>query len=540
MINWITRIAEASTLLALSLCVFERCKRGLHMLQLDSYSNTRFLTWVVRGPSERLLDSAQLYPQLGLLAAQSAIVLLNWGAAPIAIGFIIWAGVATAIWARRAPFVAKKPLVYTSRAIRILALSIAVAVAGVAFTLRLTANPILISLVSLISLQLCPLAVVAANLLLVPVQYSINAAYVARAARKRRAFKGRVIGVAGSFGKTSTKYFIDAILSSKYNVLKTPESYNTLLGVCRVINNSLNEAHQFFVVEMGAYRRGDVAEIARLVRPDLGVLTAIGPEHFERFKSLDNIMATNFELIEALPSGAAAAFNCENEYGQRLANAAGSKRVLRYSLRQLPDSTLWADEIEMGPEGTAFTMVHPDGQRVRAKAKILGMRNIENILGAACIGLEAGLKLPEIADAIPRIEAVAHRLQIIRPASGVTIIDDAYNSNPSGAAEALEVLKRFPSGKKVVVTPGMVELGALEEQENGRFGAHAADVCDFIILVGQKQTESVAKGVRSRNFPASQLRIVKNLTEAQDVLGTFIRSGDTILFENDLPDLYDE
>jgi UDP-N-acetylmuramoyl-tripeptide--D-alanyl-D-alanine ligase len=510
------------------------------MLQLDSYSNLRLVTWLLQSPVRRLLDSFQALALGILIGVQVLSKVSPWPRALSSTGLLVWSVATLAVCSKHRHVSAKKPLVYTSRALRLVIVSMLIC-AGLIFSVVLTArDSIVISLAYLLIVQLCPLVIVISNIILAPVQNVINLVYVRRASRKIAIFSGRTIGVAGSFGKTSTKYFIDTILSTKYRVLKTPQSYNTLLGVCRVINDELNNTYDCFVVEMGAYRRGDVAAIARLVRPDMGIITSIGPEHFERFKSLDNIMATNFELVESLPPGGAAVFNCESQEGRQLASAATTGKTIRYAVTSLNDIDLWADRISTGTDGTAFELVNRAGDRVATRTKLLGVRNVENIVGAACVAIEAGLSLAEVGEAVPRIECAPHRLQVIQTQGGVTIIDDSYNSNPSGAGEALEVLGRFQSGKRVLVTPGMVELGTLEETENGLLGAHAARVCDFIILVGHKQTLSLVKGIGESGFPSERVRVVDNLTEAQAVLATVVRSGDTVLFENDLPDLYDE
>jgi UDP-N-acetylmuramoyl-tripeptide--D-alanyl-D-alanine ligase len=526
-----------------------RCILSLHLLQLDSYSNMRLLKWLWFSPFERLFDY-----RLGgaLLLIIGLHLILRWF--NIAYGYFIspasWVMVGSLLFLRRKKPEAKKPLVYTPRAKRILgvAVSICVAIAAIFSLWALKELPsgiggyqsgTIVLAGSLIITQLASLIVLVSNFLLAPVQSAINMGYVRSAKTKLKEIKPVVMGVAGSYGKTSTKYILEIILAERFLVLKTPKSFNTLMGLCRVINDDLKPEHQIFIAEMGAYRRGDVRELADLVSPQIGIITSIGPEHFERFKSIENIKATNYELIEALPKSGVAVFNNDIEECRELADRTKTVKVLRYGLdRSQTNLRVWAEDINMNPKGLTFTLADSDGNRARTQVGLLGRHNVLNILGAACIALEMGMSLEDIAQAIPKIKQVPHRLQLIPGAAGVTVIDDSYNSNPIGAIEALNVLGEFKTGKRVLVTPGMVELGVLESKENERFGAAAAKICDYVFLVGAKQTQPILRGLEREQFPQERLRVVKDLSEATAELQKIVRNGDTVLFENDLPDLY--
>ncbi len=457
---------------------------ALHMLQQDSYHNGRFLSWTSANPVPRWL--------------------LQW---------------------KRGE--AKKPLAWTGRAKRIFGVAAVVIAISAWF-------------VSIFAAFVAPFAVVLANVLLVPVQNAINQGFVRQARRKLDAIKPVVIGVAGSYGKTSTKYFTASILSEKFRTLKTPNSFNTLLGVCRVINGEdLRPDHQAFVVEMGAYRRGEVAETARLVRPKYGIITSIGPEHFERFLSIENIQATNYEVMEGLPADGAAIFNCDIPECAVLADRTKHTRVFRYGIHRT-DVDLWGEAIEHSADGMRFVMVHKDGRRQEASTAIVGRHNVQNILAAALVALDMGMTFEEIARGIAKLEPAPHRLNIIKGAGGVIVIDDSYNSNPAGAAEALHVLGEFRSGKRILVAPGMIELGTLHEEKNEEFGRQAAAICDYVLLVGPEQTKPIARGLEKAGYPPTQYRVCRDLKEATGVMQAMVRAGDAVLFENDLPDLYSE
>lgn len=530
---------------------FRRCLRTLHLLQLDSYSNARLLKWLRVVPSTRLFDYQTGLLLVGLLALHAGL----WAArVPFS------AGVALAVWSVAGALLAikrkyppqKKPLVYTGRAMRIAAtagLLCLAAAAGVAALSLYEASrggargghwgAAIALLGSLAMIQLAPLLVLAANVLLWPVQHSINSVYFVSAKRRLREFRPLTIGITGSYGKTSTKFFLDVLLKERYEALKTPESFNTLMGVCRVINENLRPEHKVFIVEMGAYRRGDIRALCDFVHPTIGILTAIGPQHLERFRTIENIQATKYELIQALPGSGVAIFNNDDARCRELADKTTGLKVLRYGTDlSKPGLRIWAEQITTSRAGLSFSLATDDGRRAPTQSALLGRHNVLNILGAACAALELGVSLDQIASAIPTIQPAPHRLQLIDGAGGVTVIDDSYNSNPAGVSGALEALGQFTSGRRLLVTPGMVELGGSEDKYNEEFGAGAAKVCDYIVLVGEKQTRPFLKGVERERFPRERVRVVADLGQARAELQKLLKAGDVVLFENDLPDLY--
>jgi UDP-N-acetylmuramoyl-tripeptide--D-alanyl-D-alanine ligase len=529
-----------------------RAVKAVHMLQLDSYANDRFLQWLAAQPSRRAIDLPSALCQAIFIAAiaikpaqllSPSLLLLGWSICVAA--FVVFT-LATA----EKP---KKPLVYTGRAIRILATSLLLSSLVVAASMWFACSrlqpdlsatlhdgvALVMLLASLAVIQLAPLIVVVANVLLSPVQRAINRKYLRQAQRRLRTVSPLVIGITGSYGKTSTKYVLERLLADHRKVLKTPLSYNTLMGVCRAINENLDGECQVLIAEMGAYRRGDVRELCAFVRPTIGILTAIGPQHLERFKTLENVQATKYELIEALPASGVAIFNNDDPRGRALADRTTRVTVMRYGLdTQRQPLDLWAEGIAMGSHGLSFTMAAKDGRRVDVQTVLLGRHNVLNILGASCAAVALGLALDDIAKAIRNLPPVPHRLQLMNSGSGVTVIDDAYNANPVGATEALEVLGSFTTGRRILVTPGMVELGPLEAQLNEELGAKAAAVCDYVILVGIERTRPLLAGLQRQNFPRDKIRIVRDLNAATDALIRIVREGDTVLFENDLADQY--
>jgi UDP-N-acetylmuramoyl-tripeptide--D-alanyl-D-alanine ligase len=377
-----------------------------------------------------------------------------------------------------------------------------------------------------------------------PIQALDNRRFVERAKRRLDEVNPLVIGITGSFGKTTTKACVNSVAELRGPSYATPASFNSYLGVVRAINEGLSTKHRTFVVEMGAYRRGDVAEICELVHPRIGVLTAIGPAHLERFGSLDAIEQAKGELAEALPSEGSFVTSADDERCVRVAGRTHA-RVILFSTANAPDAEVTAHDITMAEGTTRFALRRrtPSGahEETTVRTRLLGRHNVANLLAAAAVGVAMELPLDAIGRALARVSPPAHRLApILNRQAGIVVIDDAYNSNPVGAAAALEVLASHKADRRVLVTPGMVELGEREQEENQRFGTRAAEVCDVVVLVGEERSRPILAGLHAASYPDSQIHVVANTAEAQALLAKTTRKGDVVLFENDLPDLYSE
>ncbi|MBM3737706.1 MAG: UDP-N-acetylmuramoyl-tripeptide--D-alanyl-D-alanine ligase [Acidobacteria bacterium] len=522
-----------AALLASAAVAARRAVTALHMWQMDSYIVVRYLNWLRAKPRERFFDTASAALAVVLFAASFGLSQPHWV-------LLVW--IAWCVWllVRKQNTEAKKPLDFTERARRTLWVARGALVVTAVVIAWFACVPAAVA-AGLCLLHAAPGAILLANVLLKPVQARINRGFVRAAAKRIADLNPVVIGVAGSYGKTSTKYFIDALLSERFRVIKSPGNFNTLLGITKVINTMIEPSHEVFIAEMGAYKRGEVKEIADLVHPRYGIISSIGPEHFERFLSMDNIERTNYELIEALPKDGLAVFNGENEHCRKMAGWAKHTRTALYGLGNARgDCDVWAEGVEHGPDGLTFTMVTREGGRAVITAPVVGRHMVLNVLGAARIAIEMGLTLEEIARGAAKLKSAPNRLELKKGAGGTIIIDDSYNSNPVGAAEALHVLSQFKTGRRILVTPGMIELGVLHHEKNEEFGYLAAGSCDFVILVGPEQTRPIQEGLRRGEFPEKDLRIVKELSEATAIFQKLLRPGDVLLFENDLPDLYTE
>jgi UDP-N-acetylmuramoyl-tripeptide--D-alanyl-D-alanine ligase len=380
-----------------------------------------------------------------------------------------------------------------------------------------------------------PFIALLSNTINMPVEKGINRRYINDA---KKILKGMdrliVIGITGSYGKTSTKYFLNKILSSKYNVLMTPESYNTPMGVVKTIRTQLKSFHEIFICEMGAKYTGEIEEICDIVNPKYGIITSIGPQHLETFKSIENIIKTKFELAAALPGDGVIFLNYENEY---IRNAVLNKRKVSYAISPL-GCDYEAKNIHVSNSGSAFDVTLARGGECHFETKLIGIHNVENITGSIAVADYLGLDPGDIVMNVRRLEGVPHRLQLLNR-RGMTIIDDAFNSNISGAKMALDVLNTF-EGFKILVTPGMIELGNLQDSYNHEFGIKAAGVCDYVILVGVRQTGSILGGLKSGNYPDEKVFVTETIEGAFKKMEVIDSGGlqKIVLLENDLPDNY--
>lgn len=436
---------------------------------------------------------------------------------------------------------AKKPLVMTGRARRAVITGVVLSVSGVLVpsgAAHLIAGApfdlvVCALMFSLLFLYVGRLALIS-DRVMSPIQNAINGRFLKAARRKLDEVAPQVVGVTGSFGKTSTKFAIQQLLGAPDEVLATPGSFNTPLGVSRTINEQLETGHRFFVVEMGARQGGDIREICGLVRPTIGVLTAIGPAHLESFGSLDAIRRGKYELIESLPPDGVAVMNVDDPEVRALADGTGHVPVVRYGIEDEGRPDIQARELRLLEDGTACSITdNRTGSRVSVHLSLLGRHAIGHALAGAAVALSAGRSLEELVPALQAMQPVEHRLQVIKGAGGVTVIDDAYNSNPAGASAALDVLEKMPARRKVVITPGMVELGTLAEEANAELGAHCGRVADVAIFVAKLNRAALVKGATGGR---AEVVTVESLTEATERLKGLVGPGDVVLFENDLPD----
>ena len=377
-----------------------------------------------------------------------------------------------------------------------------------------------------------------ANLINKPLENAITHWYYNDAKRILRSMPHlKIIGITGSFGKTSTKHFLHRILSERYNVLMTPGNFNTTLGVVRTVREHLKPHHEVFIVEMGAKQRGDIKEICDLVCPDMGIVTSVGEMHLETFGSVENVARTKFELIDALPEAGFGIVNIDSEAAFNHIKANGVT-VTTYGIENC-EADYRATEIVYSPQRTTFSLEHGTAKDADYATHLLGRGNILNITAALAVAERMGVSVEARRRGVKQLEQVEHRLSM-RTSGGITILDDAYNSNPTGARMALEVLSGFDTaGARYVVTPGFVEMGAKQYDNNCAFGRDiAASKADAVIVVNEVNREAITAGLKEGGYDMSCVTTVASFKEAMAELQPRLKVGDVVLYENDLPDSF--
>ena len=412
-----------------------------------------------------------------------------------------------------------------------------------------------------ILLALAGYLVLLANACAAPIEKHINAGFINDAkaileAHRRVGMK--VIGITGSYGKTSVKFFLRDILAVRYSVCATPSSFNTPMGLVRTIREKMTSADRIFLAEMGARNVGDIAELCDLVHPDDGVITAVGPQHLLTFGSLDNVKKTKFELADAVAARDGILFlNGDDENIADELKRHENRRVVIYRTetggQPLPETggrdlkVYTASSIATGRHGTSFTVTAPDGETQAFETGLVGAYNVINVLAAIALAHVYGVPLREAVIPVRRLQSIEHRMQLKPGGPNVTIIDDAYNSNPVGSKAAVETLGMIGDGVKILLTPGMVELGERQADYNKAFGGYAAAAgIDHILLVkgtsglGDKNCTAIREGALEKGFDPDKIRIFDSFNEAYAYAVTGIRTDEHryILFENDLTDNY--
>ena len=510
----------------------------LHVLQAARYQLPAFRLWLSRS-HDRLLKENVLWAfvvsllsiylpvllSMFMSVAETRTTISNWlllGVFVLLMARIAWRDYA-------AP--SRKPFAFTRRILRLMLVLWLLCVAVSALVALLLHIP------PYFLFAVMPYMVLLAARIMEPYETRKNAKYFKSAKDRIRRRRDLItIGISGSFGKTQTKFILRDILSAKYNVLATPASFNTAMGISRVINDELTAEHQVFIVEMGSDHMGDVRKLVELVRPRHGILTGISTRRLDSFGSIENIASTQYELMRGLPKAGYAVFGSGDDYIDRL-YAKSTREKCRVSLEKDDTCLLWAERIEFSAKGTSFMLWHRSGDCALCRTRLLGRYAVKDILLAAAMAMKLGMTLEEIAAAIPSIEPMEHRLELL-PAGedGLLMIDDTLNEDADTADEAARVLSRMP-GRRIVVTPGVGEQAGSEKEVNYALGTVLAECADTVILVGHRSfSRSLVRGLMEAGFSASSLHEVDDADAADELLQELSEPGDTVLFESSIPD----
>jgi UDP-N-acetylmuramoyl-tripeptide--D-alanyl-D-alanine ligase len=350
------------------------------------------------------------------------------------------------------------------------------------------------------------------------------AALGAVAAGWRRRFDPVVIGITGSIAKTSTKEAVAAVVARHFTTLRTEGNRNNEVGLPLTVLDLAPE-HEAAVLEMGMYVGGEIADLARIARPSIGVVTAVQAVHLSRIGSLAAIEAAKGELLEALPSDGTAVLNADDPIVRGM-GARTSARALTYGFAD--DADIGAEAVtSAGLDGMAFTLRLPAG-RFSATIPSLGPLSVHNGVAAAAVGVAAGLSAPEILDGLRGGWSAPHRVQLVR-AGGVTLVDDTYNASPGSVVAALDVLAGLP-GRRIAVLGEMLELGEGHESGHHAVGEAAAATADRLIVIGDGAT-GIAEGASDAGLDPSRITVVGDSETAFDFLKHRLRDGDVVLIK---------
>jgi UDP-N-acetylmuramoyl-tripeptide--D-alanyl-D-alanine ligase len=347
-------------------------------------------------------------------------------------------------------------------------------------------------------------------------------AFGAIAGAWRARFDPLVVGVTGSLAKTSTKEAIATVLGSALVTLKNEGNQNNEIGLPLTLMR-LRPDHQAAVLEMGMYVGGEIADLARIGRPEIGVVTAVQAVHLSRIGTIEAVERAKGELVEALPPDGVAILNADDERVRRMASRTTARSVT-YGF--VPDADVGADEIaSAGLAGMRFRL-RAAGERRAAAIPNLGRLAVHNALAAAAVGLAAGLSIDGVVAALRTGWSAPNRGVAIR-AGGATIVDDSYNASPVSVIAALELLAGL-AGRRIAVLGAMLELGEGHERGHEQVGEAAAAVVDRLVVVGA-DAAGIARGARSAGLDASAIAEVPDRAAALEELVASVTPGDVVL-----------
>ena len=512
------------------LCLsFVYAKNALHMFQQQRYELTRYSKWLFNKNTIHF-TYAFIYIILQLLLFVLALCKVFNEVISILISLIITVLFTIYLLFKEEKKVYIKDLVITKRVIRqIIAFSIIITLFICIFVRYTNVYVTGILMTFMPYLLIYPMA-----LITLPIEEAIKKHYENDARKKLNKLDHITkIGITGSYGKTSTKNIINDIISENYFTLITPASYNTPMGITRTIREQLKPIHQLFVCEMGADKVGDISYLMEFVKPRFGIVTSIGPQHLATFKSMENIINEKMQEIEMLPIGGVGFVNLDNEY---IANyhVKNNCKIVSVGIEN-ENADYVAKNIKYTKDGSSFT-VRINKKNYKFTTSLLGKHNITNILIGIALAIELNISIDDIVKNVKMIKQVNHRLEV-KKINEFTFIDDAFNSNPVGSKMALDVLSLMP-GRRVIVTPGMIDLGSKQDEINYEFGEYMLNKADYVLLVGEKQTKQIYKGLNDCGYNMNNVIVFDNVKQAINYVYGKFSVSDTILLENDLPDAF--
>ena len=435
----------------------------------------------------------------------------------------------------------KKP-VFTSKVTLLFSATIVIIIA---FFAAISKNILNAPLALVIFDIFTPIIVSAVVLLFQPFFVAARNNILKKAKEKIKKFKNlTVIGITGSYGKTSTKEFLTTILSAKFNVLSTHEHQNSEIGISQCILNDLTDKHQIFIVEMGSYKKGGINLLCDIIKPKIGIVTGVNEQHLALFGSLYNLLSAEGgrELAENLPKDGLIVLNGDNKYCldlykkvNTLGEARGELKKKLYSLnRNKIDSDIWAEDVAIKENSISFITISKQKEMVSFNVNVLGKQNVQNLLGAILVAKELGMGFDKISDACKNIRQEQAGITLQNGIYGINIIDSSYSSNPNGVMADLDYLDVF-SQKKVIVMPCLIELGPKSAEIHRQIGKKIAEICDLAIIATRDKFEDLKKGAMQNGMAQDKIMFSDNPKDIFTTMTTFCKEGDAILLEGGRP-----
>ena len=524
------------SLIPILLFLLIKIRKAFHMLQQNWYNDGfRYMRWIGRNIKKVFFHYDLVIIPLFILSffIDVSIMLYVYCITYVVISYLYYRSIKKEQ--------VKKPLVFTARIKRlsVTVLLLYVLIMYFIFKNYDIAYINILYLIVAISVYLSYFIVLLANFINKPVEHQVFLHFKRQAIKKINGMTNmESIGITGSYGKTSSKNIVTEILSVKYNAFPSPKNFNTPYGLINTINNYLDKFSDYFVAEMGATKVGQIKDCSLIVKPKYGIITKIGEAHLESFGSKLNIENTKFELIESLPSDGLGILNGDDEI-QMHHKINNNVKVMTIGIDN-PDVDARAINIKLSYKGTEFDVLFKgDNNLYHFESVLLGKNNVYNLLTGILLGKYLGIGIEQLKIGVKNVRPVEHRLEL-KKHGNLTIIDDAYNSNPEGSKMAAYVLGMMP-GKKIIVTPGMIELGSLQYEANYNFGTYIADAkIDEVILVGEKQTKPILDGLIKSNYSNDNIHILNDVKEAFPLIEKLKGEDTYVLLENDLPDVFNE
>ncbi len=516
----------------------KRLLRYLHVLQQDEYSPERFLRWFA---------VKQAFDTKASLIAIISLIIGSWiSYFPILLLLTIAASIFILSISAKEPdprISGKLKLIMTDRAKSIFVvgylfyLFAATAVVCTFLLYHSFISAIWFWGLQIILFQLTPFCLIGAVYLLDPWEKMKQRRYLRQASIN--GWHPYVIGITGSYGKTSTKNALGELIAVTLDAAFWPKGgINTLMGNVRAIREGLRSYHKYAVIEMAAYRSGSIQKLCDLTHPRAAIITAIGVMHLERFGGQEQIYQAKTELAAAVPANGILVCNGDDPNTRRAAKEYAKETTLLYGFDYGAKLDCWMTDLKLTPAGTKFTL-HWRNKSYQGQVPLFGKPALSNLMGAICMACALGADPEVIVAAISNLRPVDNRLSIEKTGQ-IVHIKDAYNSNPIGFLAALEVLQNYEAKRRILMTPGMVELGELQFSENKRIASEAAKICDLVLLVGQTNRLAWQEGLQTGRLEEYKILSFESRDQALNKLLAMEQSGDVVLIENDLADWYED